>query len=198
VGGAKEILSKRAGVRTAVMIFVTVGTHEQPFDRLVKEVDRLVEKGLITEPVFMQIGYSLYQPRMCEYTKFLKFNDMVDRMAKARVIITHAGPSSIMLALYKGKIPIVMPRQKEYGEHVDNHQMNFCSKLKDIGRIIAAFNSDDLAEKIQNYDEDVRNLGSPLDKSLGLEKRIEKFTEEIEEICHQLLKHKTRAGLSDQ
>ena len=29
------------------MIFVTVGTHEQPFNRLVKAIDDLVENGTI-------------------------------------------------------------------------------------------------------------------------------------------------------
>lgn len=33
------------------MIFVTVGTHEQPFNRLIKEVDRLVADGKIKEKV---------------------------------------------------------------------------------------------------------------------------------------------------
>ena len=38
------------------MIFVTVGTHEQPFDRLIKELDTLIEKKVITETVIAQIG----------------------------------------------------------------------------------------------------------------------------------------------
>ena len=45
------------------MIFVTVGTHEQQFNRLIKEVDRLVEEGIIKEEVFIQIGYSDYDPK---------------------------------------------------------------------------------------------------------------------------------------
>ncbi len=44
------------------MIFVTVGTHEQPFNRLIKEVDRLVETGIIKDEVFIQTGYSTYEP----------------------------------------------------------------------------------------------------------------------------------------
>lgn len=31
------------------MIFVTVGTHEQPFNRLVKKMDELKKEGIITE-----------------------------------------------------------------------------------------------------------------------------------------------------
>ena len=31
------------------MIFVTVGTHEQPFDRLIQQVDALCADGTLTE-----------------------------------------------------------------------------------------------------------------------------------------------------
>lgn len=48
------------------MIFVTVGTHEQPFNRLIQEVDHLVETGVIKEEVFIQTGYSTYEPKFCQ------------------------------------------------------------------------------------------------------------------------------------
>ena len=40
------------------MIFVTVGTHEQPFDRLIRKVDELKENGIIQEDVIIQTGFS--------------------------------------------------------------------------------------------------------------------------------------------
>lgn len=39
------------------MIFVTVGTHEQQFDRLVRAIDELRADEMINEPVFVQTGY---------------------------------------------------------------------------------------------------------------------------------------------
>ena len=36
------------------MIFVTVGTHEQPFDRLIEHIDSLVKNNIIVEEVIMQ------------------------------------------------------------------------------------------------------------------------------------------------
>ena len=44
------------------MIFVTVGTHEQPFNRLIKKIDDLVANGSIQEEVIMQTGFSTYKP----------------------------------------------------------------------------------------------------------------------------------------
>lgn len=42
------------------MILIAVGSQKFPFDRLIKEIDRLVETGVIKEPVFGQIGASTY------------------------------------------------------------------------------------------------------------------------------------------
>ena len=58
------------------MIFVTVGTHEQPFNRLIKEVDRLVADGKIKEKVVIQTGFSTYNPEHCEWHKMMSFNEM--------------------------------------------------------------------------------------------------------------------------
>ncbi|NQQ99220.1 multidrug MFS transporter [Streptococcus suis] len=113
------------------MIFVTVGTHEQPFDRLLKAVDYLVEKGVITEEVFIQTGYSTYIPKNCKWSKLLSFDKMNELMEKADIIITHGGPATFMSAIAKGKKPIVVPRLEKYGEHVNDHQLDFSKQVRD-------------------------------------------------------------------
>ena len=40
------------------MIFVTVGTHEQPFDRLIQKIDEWKRNGIVNEEVIIQTGYS--------------------------------------------------------------------------------------------------------------------------------------------
>ena len=40
------------------MIFITLGSQKFQFNRLLKTVDELVERGIIKEEVFAQIGYS--------------------------------------------------------------------------------------------------------------------------------------------
>ena len=47
------------------MIFVTVGTHEQPFNRLVAAIDELKRKGIIQEEIVIQTGFSTYKPETC-------------------------------------------------------------------------------------------------------------------------------------
>ncbi|MFD1441071.1 glycosyltransferase [Lacticaseibacillus hegangensis] len=101
------------------MIFVTVGTHEQGFDRLIKAIDEQVRDGEIVESVTMQIGYSTYKPRYCKFKQFMSYDEMRQYVKQADIVITHGGPASFIDVLNANKIPIVAPRLKEYGEHVN-------------------------------------------------------------------------------
>ncbi|HHL0502016.1 TPA: glycosyltransferase, partial [Streptococcus agalactiae] len=111
------------------MIFVTVGTHEQQFNRLIKEVDRLKGTGAIDQEVFIQTGYSDFEPQNCQWSKFLSYDDMNSYMKEAEIVITHGGPATFMNAVSKGKKTIVVPRQEQFGEHVNNHQVDFLKEL---------------------------------------------------------------------
>jgi len=111
------------------MIFVTVGTHEQQFNRLIKEVDRLKQQGVIKEEVFIQTGYSNYIPQYCEYSSLLTYQEMEEYIDKASIVITHGGPASFMNAICKGKKVIIVPRLKKYSEHVNDHQLFFLNNL---------------------------------------------------------------------
>ena len=112
------------------MIFVTVGTHEQQFNRLIEEIDRLKENGIIKDEVIMQTGYCTYEPKYCEWSELLPYDQMLENVDKADIVITHGGPSSFIMPLQIGKIPIVVPRQKKYDEHVNNHQVEFSTAVK--------------------------------------------------------------------
>ena len=113
------------------MIFVTVGTHEQPFNRLIEEVDCLKKENIITEDVFVQIGFSSYEPKFCQWSRLISFDQMSEFMQKADIIITHGGPATFMSAIAKGKKPIVVPRQEKYNEHVNDHQVDFAQQVKE-------------------------------------------------------------------
>ena len=136
------------------MIFVTVGTHEQPFNRLIEEVDRLKGEGLITEEVIIQRGYSTYEPKHCKYYDLIPWEEMQRYNKEARIIITHGGPASFIDVLSLGKKPIIVPRQEKYGEHVNDHQILFSKQLIERGMpIILIDDIKDLSREIINYNE---------------------------------------------
>ncbi|MGO5070053.1 glycosyltransferase [Roseburia faecis] len=136
------------------MIFVTVGTHEQPFNRLVQKIDQLKKDGIIEEEVFIQTGFSTYEPKYCQWSKLIPYEDMVQYVEKARIVITHGGPASFIMPLQIRKIPIVVPRQKQFGEHVNDHQMEFCKIVEERMKNIIVVENENLLEKtILKYNE---------------------------------------------
>ncbi|WP_086315657.1 hypothetical protein A5821_003161 [Enterococcus sp. 7F3_DIV0205] len=104
------------------MIFVTLGSQKFQFDRLLKELDKLKGQQIITQEIFAQIGYSEYEPQFIDSERFVDRQTFQNRMEKAELVITHGGTGAIITALKKEKKIIAVPRKKEFGEHVDNHQ----------------------------------------------------------------------------
>ena len=163
------------------MIFVTVGTHEQPFNRLIRYIDKMREKGLIREEVIIQTGYSTYEPRYCRFSKLFPYSEMCRFVKEARIVITHGGPSSFIMPLQEGKIPIVVPRQKRYGEHVNNHQLEFCRAIEErSGNIIVVEEVRELKRAILRYDKIVAEMPSSIKSHNDI------FNEEFEKVINEL------------
>ncbi|BDG67025.1 glycosyltransferase family 28 [Enterococcus innesii] len=160
------------------MIFVTVGTHEQQFDRVIKEIDTLVQNKTINDEVFVQIGYSTYIPTHCKWKEFLSYNEMQEKINTARIVITHGGPASFLSVLEKKKIPIVVPRRLCYGEHVNDHQLDFSLEIKNRGyNFILVEDIHDLGSKIVNYNEE--NRESFVSNNKNFNKKLEKLVKEL-------------------
>ena len=136
------------------MIFVTVGTHEQQFNRLVQKIDDLKRDGIISEEVFMQTGYCTYEPKHCEWSKIIPYSEMIQKVRDARIVITHGGPATFIMPLQEGKIPVVVPRQFQFDEHVNDHQVDFAKFIEQRqGNIIVVTDIEELEKTITNYDE---------------------------------------------
>ena len=163
------------------MIFVTVGTHEQQFNRLIEEIDRLKGNGIIKDEVIMQTGYCTYEPKYCEWSELLPYDQMLENVDKADIVITHGGPSSFIMPLQIGKTPIVVPRQHQFNEHVNDHQMEFARNVsKRMGTIIDVEDIETLGDIITNYDKIVAGMGH------GMISNNAKFNEELEKLVGEM------------
>ena len=163
------------------MIFVTVGTHEQPFNRLVEKMDSLVAEGVIREPVMIQTGYSTYEPKHCSFQKLLPYPEMERHIREARIIITHGGPASFISALQVGKIPIVVPRKSELNEHVNDHQVDFSREVAQRkNNILVVEDIEDLKDLILNYDAAVAKLNRQ--EASNNAEFCKKFQEQVEKL----------------
>jgi UDP-N-acetylglucosamine transferase subunit ALG13 len=127
------------------MIVVTVGTHEQPFDRLVRAVAEL--EG--DEPLVVQYGSSQEPHGRGEWVDYLSFDELAALAAKARVFVCHAGVGSIVLARRFGHRPIIVPRRQRFGEHVDDHQLTLARRLDASGMVTLIEDDGELAGAIR-------------------------------------------------
>lgn len=129
------------------MILITCGTNEQPFDRLVAAAHGLGRE----EQLFVQYGSSRITRGFGEWVDFVSFDDLADRMREARVVISHAGVGSIILARRCGKVPIIVPRRLYLDEAVDDHQLLLARRLHERG----------LARLVENAADLLRTTRSP-------------------------------------
>ena len=165
------------------MIFVTVGTHEQQFNRLVSYMDEWASSH--AEEVVIQSGFSTYEPKNAEFSKLYPYKTMVELVDKARIVITHGGPSSFIMPLQIGKVPVVVPRMKEFDEHVNDHQLDFARAVAERqGNIIVIEDVTKLSETIDNYETIVNGMKN------GLTSNNEKFCNRFEELVDEMMKGK--------
>lgn len=126
------------------MIFVTAGTNEQSFDRLIRAARELPE----TEELHVQYGSSLEPHGHGRWDEFLSWDEMEEGMTRARVVVAHAGVGSILLAHRCGKRPIVMARRVALGEAVDDHQLILARRLEGLGLLTLVDDADELAKAV--------------------------------------------------
>jgi UDP-N-acetylglucosamine transferase subunit ALG13 len=124
------------------MIFVTVGTNEAPFDRLLYAVTQLPDG----EELVVQHGFSRIRPARATCFQLLPFEMLVEYVRRSRVVVTHAGVGSVMVALSNGKRPIVLPRLKRFGEAVDDHQVPFARRMAERGLVTVLREATQLAD----------------------------------------------------
>ncbi len=124
------------------MIFVSVGTHETPFDRLLQAVSELDHH----EEIVVQHGLSRVRCDGAAEFDYLPFDRVLEYVRSARAIVTHAGVGSVMLALANGKRPIVMARRHRFGEAVDDHQVELAARLAAAGLVDVVETSSDLSD----------------------------------------------------
>jgi UDP-N-acetylglucosamine transferase subunit ALG13 len=127
------------------MILVTVGTHEQPFDRLV-EAAAAIEGD---EHLVVQYGTSKVAHGRGEWIDFMSFDELAEQARRARVVVSHAGVGSIVLARRYGHRPIIMPRRPHLGEHVDEHQMQLTRRLAQAGIVTVVEDAEQLAAAVE-------------------------------------------------
>jgi UDP-N-acetylglucosamine transferase subunit ALG13 len=122
------------------VIFATVGTHQQPFQRLLDALGELEAGELV-----VQYGAGEPPANAARAEAYMPFDAMLECFREAERVITHTGVGSVLCATREGHVPLVVPRRPELGEHVDGHQAELTRALGAKGSVVPVWETSDLA-----------------------------------------------------
>lgn len=162
------------------MIFVTLGTQDKSFDRLLKAIDKAIENGVINEEVIVQAGYTKYKSKNMKILDLVSSDDFEKYIKESRMIITHGGVGSILSGIVNNKVVIAVPRLKKYGEHTNDHQKQIVLEFAKIGYILELNDMDKLDEvlkkansfKPKKYKSNNKNFVKMIDQYIEEENHI--------------------------
>ncbi len=155
------------------MIFVTVGTHNAPFDRLIQWMDDIA--GRLDEPVVLQIGSATFIPTRGQSFRFCSSEELQQWILQSRAVVTHGG-ASIREALQTGRPAIVVPRLAKFKEVVNDHQVELAEVLARRGMITIATDLPSLEKALRDPKLPVGQLQSAGQLIRALQKILEQFT----------------------
>ncbi len=129
-----------------ILIFVSLGTQDKEFTRLLKLLDKEIEKGVIKEKVIVQAGYTKYTSKNMQIFDYVPKEDFEKYITKCDILITHGGVGSIFTGLKHDKKVLVMPRLAKYKEQHNDHQLEITEEFTKEGYILF-FNDEKTFEK---------------------------------------------------
>lgn len=118
------------------MIFVTLGTQDKNFDRLLVAIDKEIKKGNIKEKVVVQAGITNFKSDDMEIFDLISRDEFEKLMKECDLLITHGGVGSILTGLSYGKKVIAAARLQKYKEHINDHQVQIVKELSKKGYIL--------------------------------------------------------------
>lgn len=118
------------------MIFVTLGTQDKSFSRLLEAIDREIENGTIKDRVVVQAGFTKYESKNMEIFDLIPQDDFDEYIKNSDLVITHGGVGSILTAIKNNKKIIAAARLERYNEHTNDHQKQIVKEFSEQGYIL--------------------------------------------------------------
>lgn len=147
------------------LVVACLGTDQHPFPRLIRWLDELADSHPEYD-VVVQHGFS-DAPKVSKGHAFMPYDSLFELIMSADLTVCHGGPGTLMDAHRAGHVPVVVPRDPQYGEHVDGHQLRFAKAIERRGGV-------DIARDQQTFD-------SLVDLRLHAEHQASELTPALEE-----------------
>ena len=131
------------------MILVLLGTQNNSFHRLLEEIQKNIDDGIIQEEVVVQKGYTKFESKNMILYNQLPLEEIEKLTQMSDLVITHGGVGSIINSIKKNKKVIAVPRLKKYREHVNDHQIEIIKSFDELGYIMGINGVDELGNALK-------------------------------------------------
>lgn len=132
------------------MIFVTLGTQDKSFKRVLDILDKAIKEEIIKEEVIVQLGFTKYESENMKLFSYCNTDDFNNYIRNCDLLITHGGVGSIFTGLENDKKVMAIARVKKYKEHTNDHQLDIVESFTEEGYILS-FN--DYDSFVRSYNE---------------------------------------------
>lgn len=126
---------------------IAFGNLERRFERMTRAVLAVIAD--MPGPVDIQAGANADAfaglPAGCEAFGVCDFEKFDSLVKQADVVISHGGTGTIMAAIKAGRRPAVFVRLSALGEHIDDHQVDWCRSLFEMDLAQEVTGQEDLA-----------------------------------------------------
>lgn len=136
------------------MIFVTVGTQDKPFTRLLDLIQKAIDDGVIKDDVIVQAGYTRYKSKDMKIFDLVSQEEYEKNINDCDLLITHGGVGNILTGLKYGKKIIAVPRLAQFGEHTNDHQTQIVNRFALEGYLLKCDlddNFEEILKKVRNF-----------------------------------------------
>ena len=123
------------------MVFITLGTQGNQFQRCLKMVEELIDELHPKQEFVAQLGNTKYKSDKIKCLDFVSEAEFKELIGKADIVITHAGSGALFSAIKQGKKAIAVARLHKYKEMANDHQTELVRKLTEGGYILDGTNS---------------------------------------------------------
>ncbi|MCZ2817366.1 glycosyltransferase [Modestobacter sp. VKM Ac-2984] len=120
-------VEQRPGRPAPKRVLVTVGSAKSfPFTSMIEAVRRVLPESA---NVLWQVGDADVPGLPGRVVSTMTAGDMAAEIRAADVVVSHAGTGSVLSCLQAGKLPVIVPRAADSGEHIDGHQDEIADML---------------------------------------------------------------------
>lgn len=128
------------------MIVAMIGTGPDSFDRLIRPLDELAAKQGWS--VFVQLGHTRYEPRHCQFERFVERDALLRMIEHSELVVTQGGYGGIRDALQFNKPVVAVPRYPGLSESPD-HQDEMVRAMEQKGYLIGVYDIAQLETAIE-------------------------------------------------